>query len=398
MTEPISGVTDLPFDRAEYADRLLRVRSAMDAAGIDLLVVTDPANMYWVTGYDAWSFYSHQAVVVFGDAEPIWWGRDLDVAGARLTTWLADDRAIGYPESLVQSPPDHPHDHLATVIAASGHTAARIGVEFDAPYLTAAAAAALARGLPDTDLVDATGLVNRARAVKSAAELEYMRLAASISARAHDAIAAMIEPGLPRHRLAAEIARVTIEGVDGRSGDQPAIVPLMPSGSEGAAPHLTWDARPFVADETTFVELSGCVRRYHAPMSRSYHLGEPDGRLRAAERAVATAFEAGIEAMRPGAPASAVAAAVFGVLTEHGFERGGRCGYPVGAGYPPDWGERTLSLRSGDETSLEPGMTFHLMPVLWTTEFAVGITETVVVADSGPAIGLVDQPRRLVSA
>ena len=51
--------------------------------------------------------------------------------------------------------------------------------------------------------------------------------------------------------------------------------------------------------------------------------------------------------------------ALGAAMDKYGFDRGGaRCGYPIGISYPPDWGERTMSLRPSDETILEPGMTF----------------------------------------
>ena len=53
-----------PFDAAEYAARLARTRAAMAARGVELLIVTDPANMNWLTGYDGWSFYVHQCVLL----------------------------------------------------------------------------------------------------------------------------------------------------------------------------------------------------------------------------------------------------------------------------------------------------------------------------------------------
>ena len=47
-----------PFSRSEYADRLNRVRTAMQMQEMDVLVISDPANINWLTGYDAWSFYT----------------------------------------------------------------------------------------------------------------------------------------------------------------------------------------------------------------------------------------------------------------------------------------------------------------------------------------------------
>jgi ectoine hydrolase len=65
----------LNFSRTEYAQRLAKTRAAMEARGIDLLIVTDPSNMAWLTGYDGWSFYVHQGVLVRPDEDPIWFGR-----------------------------------------------------------------------------------------------------------------------------------------------------------------------------------------------------------------------------------------------------------------------------------------------------------------------------------
>ncbi len=55
---------DLRFSRDEFAARLTKTRAAMAAKGVDLLIVTDPSNMNWLTGYDGWSFYVHQCVIV----------------------------------------------------------------------------------------------------------------------------------------------------------------------------------------------------------------------------------------------------------------------------------------------------------------------------------------------
>ncbi|MGI9492152.1 MAG: aminopeptidase P family N-terminal domain-containing protein, partial [Geminicoccaceae bacterium] len=52
----------LDFSREEYADRIAKTRNAMDNYGVQLLIVTDPSNMAWLTGYDGWSFYVHQCV------------------------------------------------------------------------------------------------------------------------------------------------------------------------------------------------------------------------------------------------------------------------------------------------------------------------------------------------
>ena len=62
---------------------------------------------------------------------------------------------------------------------------------------------------------------------------------------------------------------------------------------------------------------------------------------------------------------------------------------------PPDWGERTISLRDSDQTVLEPGMTFHFMPGLWMDSWGLETTETILIREQGPAEALCNVDRKL---
>src|SRR3546814_137370 len=110
-------------------------------------------------------------------------------------------------------------------------------------YFSAAAYAALRKNLPEASWADATALVNWQRAIKSEREISYMRVAARIVEHMHQHIFDVIEPGMRKNDLVAQIYRAGIEGADGHGGDYPAIVPLLPSGKDAAAPHLTWHDR-----------------------------------------------------------------------------------------------------------------------------------------------------------
>ncbi len=389
MTGPV-----LPFTRAEYAQRLAKTRAAMAARGIELLIVSDPSNMAWLTGYDGWSFYVHQGVLVPPDGEPIWYGRGQDANGAKRTAYLGHDRIIGYPDHYVQSTERHPMDLLSTIIADHGWGGLRIGVEMDNYWFSAAAFASLTRHLPDARFVDATALVNWQRAVKSPQELDYMRKAARIVEAMHRRILDKAEVGMRKCDLVAEIYDAGIRGTDGIGGDYPAIVPLLPSGPDASAPHLTWDEAPLKSGEGTFFEIAGCYKRYHCPLSRTLFLGKPTQAFLDAEKAVLEGMEAGLAAARPGNRCEDIANAFFAVLRRHGIEKDNRTGYPIGLSYPPDWGERTMSLRPGDRTVLEAGMTFHFMTGLWLADMGLEITESIVITPAGVEC-LADVPRRL---
>ena len=187
-----------------------------------------------------------------------------------------------------------------------------------------------------------------------------------------------------------------ITGVDDIWGDYPAIVPLLPSGADASASHITWNGDPMREGEATFFELSGCYRRYHAPLSRTVFLGKPPTHISDAAKAVEEGLEAGLEKAVAGNRACDIANALDGVMAKAGIDRAGaRCGYPIGLSYPPDWGERTVSLRASDETILKPGMTFHFMPGLWMDSWGLETTETILIKENGPAEALCNIERKL---
>ena len=386
---------DLPFSDHEYQRRLAKTRAAMAGRDLDALFVTDPSNQHWLTGYDGWSFYVHQGVLVFPEADPIWWGRNQDANGGVRTVWMTDDRVIGYPDNYVQSTERHPMQDLAERLNGMGLADKRIGVEMDNYYFSAKAMDVLRTELPEATFIDVTALVNWQRAVKSDEELAFMRKAAAISEKISDGLMERVEPGIPKNEIVAEIFRDAIRGVEGAWGDYPAIVPLLPSGSDAAAPHLTWNGREFTTGEATFFEISGCYRRYHAPFCRTLFLGKPPQFLLDAETALVEGLESGLEAAHAGNRACDVANALAAPLERAGIERGARCGYPIGLSYPPDWGERTISLRAEDETVLEPGMTFHFMPGLWMSDWGLEITESILIKDAGPAETFCNRPRKM---
>ena len=383
------------FSRTEYDQRVAKTRAAMDAAGLDLLIVSDPSNMNWLTGYDGWSFYVHQAVVLPLDDDPLWFGRGQDGNGARLTSWLPEERIHAYPDHYVQSTVCHPMEVLAALVRDHGWGARRIGVEMDNYYFSAAAYTTLLRELPNARFQDATALVNWQRAVKSDTELHYMRKAALIVDAMHARIRETIEPGMRKCDLVAEIYDAALRGTPEFGGDYAAIVPLLPSGVEASAPHLTWTDQPIRSDEGTFFEIAGCYHRYHCPLSRTIYLGKPPQYFLDTEKAVLEGMEAGLEKAYAGNTCEDIANAFFAVLKRHGITKDNRTGYPIGVSYPPDWGERTMSLRPGDRTVLEPNMTFHFMTGLWMESWGFEITESLVIGERGPEI-LANSPRALV--
>ncbi|MBO9409427.1 M24 family metallopeptidase [Shimia sp. R9_1] len=385
----------VPFSQAEYERRIAKTRRAMEKAGLDLLFITDPSNQAWLTGYDGWSFYVHQGVLLGLEGEPIWWGRYMDALGGRRTCWMSHDNIHGYADNYVQSTERHPMQDLASHIRALGMETARIGVEMENYYYSAKAHGVLVEELPNAKLMDATAMVNWQRLIKSEEEIAFIRKAARISEKVMHTALDRAAPGVRKNDLVADIFHAGISGVDDDWGDYPAIVPLTPSGLDATAAHLTWNGAPMREDEATFFELSGCYRRYHAPLCRTIYLGKPPDEMRAAEQAQIEGIAAGLEAARAGNRTCDIARAFLDVLARHGISREGRMGYPIGLSYPPDWGERTASIRMEDQTVLKPGMVFHFMPALWMESWGLETTETILITENGPAEALCNMDRKL---
>jgi Xaa-Pro dipeptidase len=365
--------------------RVAAVKRRMESLGADVLLVSDPCNMNYLTGYDATSYYVHQMVAVGIDAdEPLWIGRQMDVACARFTTFLDAANLHGYPESFIGAPGRHPMEFVAALIADQGWGQSRIAVEMDAHFFTARCFAELVRRLPGAAFVDADLLVNRARIVKSPQEIAYMRQAGMIVEKAMNAAIETIDVGVRQCDVAAAIYSAAVRGTAEFGGDMPE-APWMPAGERTAAPHLTWTDERYRAGEATNLELNGCRHRYTAALARTVVLGEPPPAMREMIPVVVEGMNAALERARAGVTCHDVEAAWREVIARHGIEKSSRIGYSIGIGYPgPSWNERTASLQPGDMTVLEPNMTFHMIPAIWMDDWGVEVSETFRVTESGP--------------
>lgn len=385
----------LNFSISEYEERIDKTRRAMESAGVELMITVDPSNMAWLTGYDGWSFYTPQCVLLTLTGGPIWYGRAMDAKGALRTVFIPECDIWFFTDDYVMTTERHAMDLLSQKITDQGWGSLRIGVEMDNYYFSAATYASLRKGLPNATFIDANLLVNWQRAVKSEQELVYMKRAGRIVETMHEMIFDTIEPGMRKNDLVAEIYHTGITGADGHGGDYPAIVPMVPSGVDTSAAHLTWNDLPLKSDEGTFFEIAGCHRRYHCPLCRTIYLGEPPLKFLNVEKAVLEGMEAGLEAARAGNLAEDIIIAFNRALNKYGITKDGRSGYPIGLSYPPDWGERTISLRLGDRTVLKENMTFHFMTALWSDDWGFEITESIIIKQNGPEL-LANYPRKLL--
>ncbi|NEV02480.1 M24 family metallopeptidase [Bradyrhizobium uaiense] len=375
----------LPFERGEFAARLSAVKKEMAKRGIDVLLLSEPPNQNYLTGYDSLSFYTPQMVIVtLNHDEPIWIARLMERPHAAMGTYLADDNIRTYPDEYVNSHAGlSAYDVMADLVKELGGEKARIGVEMGGYYYSARAHADLVRALPLAEFIDADLLVNWIRIVKSPAELVYMRQAGRVAdamvRRAFDTI----EPGVRECDIAAAVYHQQISGTPEFGGGYDSSCLFFGAGERALTPHPQWTDKPLPASTTIYMEAHGVRLRYQVNLARTIVVGKPSAPYQKFTEIAIEALNVGLESVRSGRTCSEIQAAYAQALARHGYEKEARLGYSQGIGYPPASAERTASLRKGDNTVLQSGMCFHMMAALWLEDRSICITQPFVVTNDG---------------
>ena len=374
----------MSFTNQEFNTRLNNVKKSMQKKGIDLLISHDTANMYYLTGYDAWSFYYAQCVLVHADLdEPLCFVRAQDAGGAFIKTYLKKENIIIYNENYIHKWPKHPYDYLVQIIKERKWDKLSIGLEMDAHYFTAYCYEKIKNGLPNAKIKDSDRLVNWVRLVKSEAEINYMKSAALITEKAMHTAMNVINIDVRQCDAVGEIQKSLFYGTENVGGEYASITTLLPTGPGTSASHLTATQDKFKNGESTIIEISGCVKRYHAPLARTVQLGKPEPKKVDAMNATIEALNAGINLVKPGNLANDVAQEFWKVLDKYKIKKESRTGYSIGIGYPPDWGEHTLNIYKGDMTVLKPNVTFHMIAVMQFGDWGVEASESIRVTENG---------------
>jgi Xaa-Pro dipeptidase len=363
-----------PFTQDEYDQRVAAVRAGMAARGLDLLVVTVPENVTYLTGYETIGYASFQTLAVPLAGDLLLIVREMERTVAETTSWV--------PSVETFSDTDDPVDVTRRVLGPRNLLTGRVGLEDQGWFLSPAVHARLRAALGD-HVEGGSGLVEAVRRVKSPAEVDLIRSACRLTEAGMQAALQTIAPGRTENQVAAAAYMAMVGGgSDFLVGD-----PIVTSGWRSGVGHFTFANRALEPGDAVLLEFGACRRRYFGPLMRSAVVGEPAPDLTRMGETVIAALEAAIAAIRPGVTSGAVDQACRGVIEAAGYEPyfRKRTGYSVGVAYAPDWGEgHIVSLRRDDPTPLEPGMVFHIPPALRVPRrYGLGMSETVLVTEGG---------------
>ncbi|MBF7688578.1 M24 family metallopeptidase [Acinetobacter rathckeae] len=361
------------FTEQEYASRIQRTRERLNTVGVDVMIVTGPENIFWLTGQQTPGYYTFQALLLPVEGEPVFVIRQLEYFNFIANTFIAD--------AAIYQDGDHPIDFLLSLLQQRGWLNKRIGLDKYGWFLPIAVYELLQHQLGP--IADTAGVIEPLRAIKSDAEIEKISMAARYVDAGMQAGMAAIREGVDENALVSAMMGAAIAA----GSEYVGMEPLVSSGSRSGVPHGTWRRRMIQKNDPVFLEMAASHDRYHAALMRSAWLGRPPAIALEMEKVCQDALQAALDTIRPGVTCAEPHIACQQVIDRAGFSENfkKRTGYSIGIAFAPDWGEGgILSLYDGVNTELEPGMTFHIPPALRIYgEFTVGVSETIVVTETG---------------
>jgi len=193
-----------------------------------------------------------------------------------------------------------------------------------------------------------------------------------------------VAPGVNENEIAAEVSRAMFAA----GGEWPAVMPYITSGPRTMIGHATWEGREVEEGDHVFLEVGGCLRRYHAAIMRTAVTGGQSDSMKEAETVMLCALEALYDLAAPGVTVSDIDLCIRDVINDNDVDAYliTRAGYSIGIAFPPSWDEGyILSIQQADPTVLEPGMTFHIIPWMWGVDGdkTCGISDTIVITEDG---------------
>jgi Xaa-Pro dipeptidase len=379
-----------PFSTEVFKERFERIKERMGDRDIDVLLISQPTNQYYLSGYESESWYTFQMLVVIREKdEPIFVARNLEERAAKITTWMVDSNVRCYPEQYGPDAKNHPVEWIRQLLAEYGQESGVIGVEKAANFFTVEVYQRLQKALPGASLRDASNLVDELYLIKGEKELEYIREAGKLTDRAFETAEELIEPGMRENDAAAELLRVLVEGTEEYGGEEPAATLAF------GPFHYRYSDISFEEGDLFSLELSGRVRKYHKPLCRVFHIGEPDRKTQQYYEELNEDLEVILDTVEPGLTGAEVDQ-IYREKANH--PKKARSGYAAGLGVTTSWAEGTAGFSDGDDTVLQPGMTFHSNPSIdgiGPKDFRMLHSEYYVVTDDGCEV-IGEYPRKLV--
>lgn len=347
-----------------YSERIAKAKQALQQAGLDGIVLTAPANLYYFTGI--WLEVGERAtgLVILQDKPPVWHVHAMfgaEVAESPVPTQLWRDGEDVFPRLA---------DTLsgATQVAVDGNWEARHALRLIQVLGTACQVQA------------GDAIVDAMRLRKDAEEIAKLDAASAMADDVVEAVSGRIGTGVAEKDLAKALAQLWEQA----GAEAMSFPPIVGFAANGAAPHHEPDGTKLTQADlptTVIVDTGGVLNRYISDITRTFVIGEPSEEIRKVYECVLAANRAGIAAAKPGVTLEAVDAAARRVIEEAGYGEyfTHRTGHGVGLSV-----HEGPFVVAGNRQVLEPGMVMSIEPGVYLPgKFGVRIEDLIVIEEDG---------------
>ena len=344
---------ELGFSLAEYKTRLGAIRERMARDNIDLLWLTAPESLYYVSGYTC-EWYQAQSPKQW----PATSGIAIHVDHDRFILFDTPSeqvmcRFVTCAEDIRTFPIDNRRDGIGFImdqLGAEGWLGGNVGMELYSyrpnPAISERFRAAFEAG--GCSIVDGSDVLREVRWIKSPQEIAYIEHAARITDIGLEAARSAIRPGVTELDVYGEM----IHAMAKAGGENPAITLPVLSGAKANTGHSLASRKVIMAGEQVNVDVSGVYWRYHANAARSFYVGEPPKDVLDYHDRSAGVFDVIGKILKPGLMVGELVTAARDYYDEAGIwsDAGWVGGYELGIGFPPDWVGNFVYEMSDDES------------------------------------------------
>jgi len=332
---------ELPFTKAEYQERLHRLRQRMAQEKIDLVFMTAPDSMCYLHGYSPCYFRGHGSTrfppmagtAVHVDHEaPVHFDFEQEHMLLFATSIVEETHLMRDMTSLEEG-----LSIIMNALRAKGWLRGTVGLEFWSHVPNRVVSQALQDSFLHhgcRQVVDVTRPMRALRRIKSPKEIGYIEEATRIADIALEVTKEILRPGMTELEVYGEVVRAMTKA----GGEPPAQVDVIQAG-----PYLNWHGFPsrrkIQLGDLVMWDLKAVYNRYHSVLTRGYYLGDPPKELVKLYRLAGNAYDILSEVAKAGTPIQEVCRALKSYYKDVNiWDLREWCGgIELGVSMPPDW-------------------------------------------------------------
>jgi Xaa-Pro aminopeptidase len=366
------------------ADKLERVRALMTSQGLDAIVARAPDNVVYLTNF--WGMKGFDAVVFPREGEPTLICLEASADDAERTAWTSDVRLVaGYDATDPRPPVLRTLDVAAELAREHGSIGLELSLGTQASDRMVGEPTTYTKGWFDAfpDAVDATPLLNEARAIKTEQEIERMRLANDIAAAAMDHVRGLIRPGTTEAQIASEwLGFVHGEGTGWAGKVDLALGFSLVWAGPGIKTFTATSNRPVVEGEPTLFEIWVCADGYWCDHTKNVVVGGLAPTYVELEAGLKEVYEAAVAHCRPGASLSELDRLVRDGVERIGYP--GQPSHPIAHGVGARAHEPPYAHQAGGG-EVQAGMVLAIEPgCYWEEGGGLRLEDNFLITDNGP--------------